>query len=187
MQVVIAVIGSPGVGKSSLIKQWMTIQNVENWVEETTIELLHSHVYQKNTYVLGKYNLSTKTTGSEGTDKLSFVVQSKLIEFLTQNKNQRKLNIIFEGDRLTTVKIFQKIKELGYQLTIIKLNTHESEIQRRFTKRHSNQAAAFIKGRKTKTMNICKEFTTDCIEKSNNNYKEQAKIIQFISSKINLN
>ena len=74
---------------------------------------------------------------------------------------------------------------MGYQLTIIKLKTHESEIQRRFAKRNSNQAASFIKGRKTKISNVCKHFPTDCTEKSNNNYEEQQTIIQFISSKIN--
>lgn len=144
----IGIIGIPGTGKTTLMKEWMASKE---WVAGRPVELLDSHL-SGNIRVLGKYEDGETFAG---TDRLSMAVQPKVIEYLKDNKTE---NVIFEGDRLSSVKLFQAAQSEGYDVSIICLSTSDDEVQRRYDERGSDQSEKFIQGRQTKVDNIRSTF-----------------------------
>lgn len=153
--IVVAVIGVPGTGKSTLLRRWMRLRN---WTCETPVKLLDSHVSEDGLRVLGKYEEGGVFCG---TDRLSMAVQPKVIEYLSDNDDRA---VVFEGDRLTSVKFFQTVVELGHRLHIIELTTSSEELCERYVKRGSNQSPSFIKGCVTKIENVKAEFKVETFD-----------------------
>ena len=163
--IVVGVIGVPGTGKSTLLKRWM---QTRNWVYEKPIKLLDSHFDGDGIRVLGKYEPGELFCG---TDKMSMAVQPMATQYLYNNNDRA---VIFEGDRLTSVKFFQAAIEAGHELHIIELTTSHAERESRYEKRGSNQSESFIKGRATKISNIHSKFRVD---KFDHTYHHQTDLI----------
>lgn len=153
--IVVAVIGVPGTGKSTLIRRWMRLRN---WACETPVELLHSHVDGDGIRVLGKYEQDQVFCG---TDRLSRAVQPKVVEYLSDNNDRV---VVFEGERLTSVNFFRTAVELGHRLHIIELTTSSEELCERYVKRGSNQSPSFIKGCATRIENVKAEFKVETFD-----------------------
>src|SRR6056300_721462 len=153
--IVVAVIGVPGTGKSTLIRRWMRLRN---WACETPVELVDSHVDGNGIRVLGKYEQDQVFCG---TDRLSMAVQPKVVKYLSDNNDRV---VVFEGERLTSVKFFRTAVELGHRLHIIELTTSSEELCDRYVKRGSNQSPSFIKGCATKIENVKAEFKVETFD-----------------------
>lgn len=145
----IAIIGMPGTGKTTLMREWMSTRE---WVQDKPIDLVESHVCGK-IRVLGKYEDGQPFAG---TDRLSMAVQPKVIEYLQHNDDDV---IIFEGDRLTSKQVFSTAVDLGYDVRIIELVVSDSERERRYKVRGSEQSENFISGRRTKVRNVVDAFS----------------------------
>ena len=150
MSTVIAIVGVPGTGKSTLMKQFL-----ENWMweEHKPVDLLDGYLARdEGIFVMGKYEEGEVFSG---TDRLSMAVQPKAIEYL---EGEPANTVIFEGDRLTTVSFFQAVKAAGHKLVIVELTVPDDLREQRYVDRGSDQSEQFIQSRFTKLKNIKNEF-----------------------------
>ena len=147
MKSLIAVIGAPGTGKSTVMKSWM-----QHWEWEYNLTGLLDHYTSGDLIVLGRYD-EGETFG--GTDRLAMNVMPEAIQFLQDTEEKI---IIFEGDRLNSSKFFNAALEAGYELNIINLIVLDNIREQRYADRGSDQDQKFINGRITKVKNIVEEF-----------------------------
>ncbi len=148
MKRLIAIVGIPGTGKTTIMREFMSDRD---WVEDKPIDLLDSHV-SGDLRVLGKYEDGQTFAG---TDRLSMAVVPKAIEFLLSCSEG---TVIFEGDRLSSIKLLNAAKDDGWDLKVLHVFVSDEERERRYKERGSNQDEKFINGRKTKVKNIVEEF-----------------------------
>jgi len=143
----IYIMGIPGTGKSTIMKQFME-EFSPNWKQERVTDLLDTHV-SGNVRVLGKY-VPEKTFS--GTDLLSMAVAPKAVEWISTKPDE----VIFgEGDRLNNAGFFTAA---GDDLTIIHLTVSDAERERRYKQRGSEQSEKFIQTTRTKCTNILEKF-----------------------------
>ena len=147
MKTVIAVIGAPGTGKSTLMKECMSRWE---WEHHRTGQL--DHYVSGDLIVLGVYP-DDEVFG--GTDKLSMSIAPQVVEFL--DNNQDKI-ILFEGDRLNSKKFFHQVLDKGWNLRIVALDVSREERDRRYAERGSDQDPTWLQGRISKVENVIKEF-----------------------------
>lgn len=147
MKTVIGIIGAPGTGKTTLMKQWM-----ERWDWEYHRTGQLDHYVSGDLVVLGVYP-EGETFG--GTDKLSMSIAPQVVEFL--DNNQDKI-ILFEGDRLNSKKFFQEVLDKGWNLRIVALDVPKEERERRYEERGSEQDPTWLQGRISKVENVIEEF-----------------------------
>lgn len=143
---VIAMIGVPGSGKTTVMKALM-----EQCKIPTTIQVMCKLVpyhHRDNIYILGKYE-EGEVFG--GTDKMSMAVQPRAIEFLDSLPDDSI--VIFEGDRLGTQSFLEYADE-HHDLSIIRLTTPRDIQKERFKERGSSQNETWLAGRESKVENI---------------------------------
>jgi GTPase SAR1 family protein len=150
MKTVIAIIGAPGTGKTTLMKEWMG--HWDDWEHNRVGQL--DHYVSGDLIVLGVYP-EGEVFG--GTDKLSMSISPQVVEFLDNNEDKI---IIFEGDRLNSKSFFRTVLEKGWNLKIVALDTSQEERERRYKERGSNQDPTWLQGRISKVENVVKEFGT---------------------------
>lgn len=148
MKKLLAIIGAPGTGKTTLMREWMKSRK---WVEDKPVDLLDSHL-SEDIRVLGKYS-NDDTFG--GTDKLSMAVQPKAVEYL----NDASPVTVFEGDRLTSIKFFDSAQKLNFDIKIIMLTVPNEVREERYKERGSNQNETWLNGRLTKVKNVSNAFS----------------------------
>lgn len=149
MKKLIGIVGMPGTGKTTLMRKWMSTRT---WTKDTPMKLLDTMV-SGDIRLFGKYEDGDTFAG---TDKLSMAVQPVVIEYL---KNPTHKINIFEGDRLTSVALFNEAIKLGYDVSIVVLNVDDAERERRYAERGSNQPESWVQGRRTKVRNIVENFS----------------------------
>lgn len=177
---VIYVIGLPGSGKTTVMRQFMDRFGNE-WKEERPIDLLDTMVHEESDFtvrVLGKYH---EEEVFAGTDRLSMAVAPKATEWIATNPNEV---IVGEGDRLTNKGFFNACKD---NLVIIHTVVSDDERERRYRVRGSNQPESFIKTCKTKCKNIIDQFgdhetlfglEEGCVEEyQNDTFEDTTKIV----------
>lgn len=150
-------IGLPGCGKTTVMKQLMTAVDLidgcdsEPWKQERVTDLLDTHVYNGflKWRVLGKYEEGEVFSG---TDRLSMAVAPKAIEWIETKPDEI---IVGEGDRLNNAGFFEAC---GDDLTIVHLTVSKEERERRYKERGSNQSEKFIQTVSTKCKNIVERF-----------------------------
>ena len=147
MKSIIAIIGAPGTGKSTLMKSWMS-----RWDWDYERDGLVDHYVSGDLIVLGKYD-PEEIFG--GTDKLSMSVAPEVEKFL--DKHEDKI-ILFEGDRLNSKKFFQEVLDKGWNLRIVALDVPKEERERRYEERGSEQDPTWLQGRISKVENVIEEF-----------------------------
>ena len=144
---VIYLIGMPGTGKSTVMREFMTTQSGD-WKMERPIDLLDTHI-NGNIRILGKYEEGEIFSG---TDRLSMAVAPKAIEWISTQPDEL---IVGEGDRLNNAGFFEAC---GDNLTIIHLTVSDEERERRYRQRGSDQSEKFIQTTRTKCENILEKF-----------------------------
>lgn len=147
MAKLIGIVGMPGTGKTTLMREWMSKRE---WVKDTPIQLLDSYV-SGNVRLFGKYEEGETFAG---TDKLSMAVMPVALQYMASPSD---INI-FEGDRLTSVNFFSQCQDMGHDVNIIILEVGDSVREQRYKDRGSEQSETFIQGRRTKINNIKEEF-----------------------------
>ena len=148
MKKLIAIIGPPGTGKTTLVRELMKLFE---WEYDKPIDLVDS-------YVSGKIRLVGRYEEGEvfaGTDRLSMAVQPKFLEYIKDNDDEV---VIFEGDRLTSVTLFEEVSKHNYDLQIYSLKVSDETLKQRYADRGSDQSEKFIRGRKTKVANVEERF-----------------------------
>ena len=147
MTKLIYIIGLPGTGKSTIMKDFMSTRS---WSAERVTDLLDTHI-SDNIRVLGKYEEGETFSG---TDRLSMAVAPKAIEWISTAPDEV---IVGEGDRLNNKAFFEAAKTVG-ELHIIHLTVSDEERERRYKERGSDQSDKFISTVRTKVKNIVEQF-----------------------------
>ena len=146
---IIAIIGAPAVGKSSLLKLVTRELGTPELIEP---QKLFRCTKYNDILCLGQYN----SAEFSGTDSWSYSVLGKGVfeSFIAEQvKNYR--HIIFEGDRLTS-----KVEWLteNYDTKVFILTTSLKEEQARQDARGNLQNKTWIGGRKTQAINFQNNF-----------------------------
>ena len=162
MAKLIGIIGMPGTGKTTMMREWMAMRE---WSEDTPIKLLNTHV-SSGIRLFGKY---AEGDIYAGTDKLSMAVQPAAIEYLKGDPSP--INV-FEGDRLTTLTFFEEAVRLGHDVTIIELTVDNATREQRYRDRGSEQSDTFVNGRRTKVRNITNRFSGSPLDEDEPNIVE---------------
>jgi broad-specificity NMP kinase len=177
MRKILAVIGRPGVGKTTLFKK--IIDEQKDWIAKEPVKLVPTLYNEKyDCHILGKYEEGEIFAG---TDRMSMAVQPAAVDFIS-NCNS---NIIFEGDRLTNSKFFNFLSSLpDTEFKIIVLTADEKLLTERYSDRGSDQSETFLKGRKSKISNIQTnmDFLFIIESYSNNTLDDQKIILDKINS-----
>jgi len=150
MRKIICVIGEPGVGKTTLFRNFM---DAYSWENQEPVKLVNTK-YSKDLdlHIIGKYEDGEVFAG---TDRLSMAVMPEAIKFVESTTS----NVMFEGDRLTSTKFFDFLLTLPETVvSIIVLTASQETLNERYEQRGSEQSDTFLKGRKTKINNIRGNF-----------------------------
>ena len=149
MSTVIAVVGVPGTGKTTLMKEFV---KKYQWEEHKPVDLVDGYLSNDGIFLMGKYEEGEVFSG---TDRLSMAVQPKAVEYLQTKPAE---TVIFEGDRLTTLSFFREVKSCGHKLVIVELVVSDFVREKRYRDRGSEQTEQFIQSRFTKLRNVRSEF-----------------------------
>ena len=179
MAKLIGIVGMPGTGKTTLMREWMSARE---WQYDKPVKLLDSYI-SGDIRLFGKYEEGEVFAG---TDKLSMAVQPAAINYLN---NPSPVNI-FEGDRLTSTGFFNAAVDLGHEVYIIVLEVSDQVREQRYADRGSEQSEKFIRGRRTKIENIKDQFGGSVLTGEDPLYKvfthetpkDTKKIIDYLES-----
>lgn len=170
----IAVGGSPGTGKTTLMRKFM---EDKKWIECTPAKLVTAMYNEElDLYILGKY---AEGETFAGTDRLSMAVQPEVQNWI-QTHN---CNILFEGDRIFNQSFLEFAMGLpDTDLQILFLSAPKNVLEQRYQDRGSDQSEQFLKGRETKYSNLLSNFELMpyITEFANTTYEEQAKVLAFL-------
>ena len=177
---IIALIGSPAVGKSSIIRALFGKEYVDkppNLIEPKPLfkcAEYNDYLFTGNrVLLLGQYDEGTFS----GTDSWSYSVLAKgSFESFIEEQNKNYDKIIFEGDRLTS-----KVEWLteNYNTKVFILTVTSEEEQRRQDVRGNLQNKTWIAGRHTQMNNMLTNFflREHITAMPNNTPEEQKEII----------
>jgi len=177
---IIALIGSPAVGKSSIIRALFGEEYVKkppNLIEPKPLfrcTEYHDYLYTGNrVLLLGQYDEGTFS----GTDSWSYSVLAKgSFESFIEKQSNKYDKIIFEGDRLTS-----KVEWLteNYDTKVFLLTITPEEEQARQDARGNQQNKSWIAGRHSQMVNLQNNFfmREHITVMPNNTLEEQDKIV----------
>jgi hypothetical protein len=95
-------------------------------------------------------------TVHEGTDKLSMAVQPDFLKLLKALKKlDKRITVVFEGDRLFNASLFEKAEVDELSIYILQTKNQSQNI----IKRGTTQPEQFLQSKKTKVQNIMNKFS----------------------------
>lgn len=145
MKQFLAVIGVPGAGKTTLVEA--ALEGIP--FEEQKKPVPHC------AYSPGLLQLGLPREGHGGTDALSMSIAPKVVAAL---KEQPWECVLAEGDRLATYRFFDSVRNAGWELRVVWLQTSLGEAAARRKKRGSTQASGWLKGRVTKVYGLGRRY-----------------------------
>jgi hypothetical protein len=151
---VIAVIGQPAAGKSTLVKAVINHLGTRRLMREGSLTFEHYELDDGNwVNVLGYYQPDDPFGG---TDKLSMSIQPQALVVLKSwakyaTAGQPPGMVLFEGDRLGNLSFLTALaKDPNIQLHVVFVEASEASLKARQAKRGNKQTPAWLKGRASK-------------------------------------
>jgi hypothetical protein len=92
-----------------------------------------------------------------GTDLLSMSAQPRTLVALRDHGFER---VVAEGDRLANNKFFTTVREFGYELDVVYVDTPEQVAAQRRAARGSKQDPTWLRGRRTKVERLAATWAT---------------------------
>ena len=183
MRKIIAMIGEPATGKSTLMKRFIadTTHQQHVWEEQELTKLVPTlYSPDMNLHILGRYPADEPFGG---TDRFSMAVQPQAIKFV-QDTNA---NILFEGDRLGNQSFLEFLADqpmTDFKLLVI--TADDAIVDARHIDRKDSQTDVFKKGRKTKIENLRSNMVLMGYVETfkNENLHDQTLILQYLKSQL---
>lgn len=150
-------IGEPGSGKSTLAAA-LTCR-AESYIVRQPFAIT---VWQTGPDAPIVHELGYTRAAFSGTDALSMSVQPKALRYLELIQPEY---VLAEGDRLANGSFFDRVREIGYALSVAFIDIGEEEAARRRKRRAAElgqpeQKEAWVRGRRTKVANLAREYAT---------------------------
>lgn len=143
MKAFIYIIGYPGSGKSTLVKELLQGIPILGQVTKP-FAMVH--------YRCG-VQLGSNRKRFPGTDALAMNVQPKVLKWLGEDYPWCSV-VLGEGDRLANASFFEGVKAAGWELTIAHLAVSKQLAQERCAARQSTQKQSWWEGRVAKVDNL---------------------------------
>jgi hypothetical protein len=147
MALVLFLLGSPGVGKTSLARRLLLSGG-----QEPTLLYRPKWTFTDTVCAAGHY----KGGLFDGADTIPYNGAKDALEWWSRQFRDWPLTIL-DGDRLSTKGTLEFLDRFGVQSTAVLLKAYPSDLLSRRLKRHTNQNVAWIKGRETKSERFAKE------------------------------
>ena len=163
---IVSVIGVPGAGKSTLVRQMMS--KLSPW-NGFTFGALKGHVLDtpaRRVFVWGLYVVGRRGAPQhfEGTDALSMSVMIQARHFvrkMSQNERDttKEVVVVFEGDRLASTKFFDQLRQMpNVSLDVLALTCADDIVTARLAKRTDwTPDRAWLSGRKSKVRHLVEQ------------------------------
>ena len=145
--------GEPATGKTTLMRRVLRkLEDTHGHGGKGFRDGLLRGIRFNLTYVLGIYDEGTFA----GTDRLSMAVQTDATTFLRQQSRvDASPVVLFEGDRLFNHSFLTTCEDLG-ETAWFNLTCPETVLTSRHARRQDTQTALWLKGRRTKILNVKK-------------------------------
>lgn len=179
MRKIIAMIGVPAVGKSTIMRRFLEAS--PDWKKQELVKLVPTlYNATRDLHVFGSYDPAEPFPG---TDRYSMAVQPQAIKFVKETTG----DILFEGDRLNTGTFLEFLAEqpdTDFQILVITANS--SIIEERHSARADTQSETFLKGRETKIDNVRSSFLLmDYIKTfEHNNSNDTNTIVEYLHQQL---
>lgn len=151
MKTAVVIIGVPGTGKSTLMRQIMG--ELDILTGETDGKFFKEGLVIGHTFggviVFGDYQNPDEVF--PGLDRASMAIMPEFKQFIEKKQPQK---ILLEGDRLGSLSTIEFLLKEGYDLMIMILEADPSIVEERYKKRGSNQTDTFLNAKHTKVNNI---------------------------------
>jgi hypothetical protein len=151
---IVGLCGEPGTGKTSIVRELLTNEDV--WQHRKAGALEYLEYKEGNIFILGKYDGDY----FDGTDRLSMAVINDTESFLI-SRNTPTTRVIFEGDRLWCPRFIGTLITLKAEIKLIRVYCGMPQFIERHVARNKlglKQDPKFINSRKTKYDNLMKQF-----------------------------
>jgi hypothetical protein len=178
--IVVGLGGEPSSGKTSLAFRLLEeLGFPETFRKQKVGTLRFLECVREKVLVLGEYR---KGELFSGTDKLSMSVQSTAVGVLqnwSRTPEMKNWSLFFEGDRLFSKTFIDSLLKLpGLDCSWFMTTAEESVLHHRHKDRGDKQTEIWLKGRKTKALNLARELK--CRLLPNNNPEQQDEALRQI-------
>lgn len=152
-----ALIGEPASGKSKIAQE--VVKKLSLGVPFKEGLIFGTRHLRDQVVVLGSYDPGEPFPG---TDRFSMAAQPDGVQFIRiMSALNPGWSVFFEGDRLGTKSFLVQCWAYARDdFKIFKAEVADSTLKVRHKSRGDSQSEKFLRGRKTKVSNICKEFQT---------------------------
>jgi len=149
--VALFVVGAPGVGKTSALKELLGSE----------YELVESPKWTlgKDVALVGHYGKGT----FDGGDTVPYDGAEDCFNYWKENvlPGKKFKMSVWDGDRFSTSKIFTALREAGVSLRCVLLTASPEKLKERRDKRGSDQNETWMKGRETKAQRFAEMFKNE--------------------------
>lgn len=148
-------IGPPAAGKTSVLHRAITLSKL--YLQDPPKKFSHGLAKLGQTKPIGVY-LGKRRSQFGGTDALAM---NAITGVVNQMVRDRPAIVVGEGDRLANDRMFQTMRQLGYEMCIYHLGAHEEVLSKRMKARAKElgtdaQDPSWIKGRTTKSLRLAR-------------------------------
>lgn len=152
MSIALFILGAPGVGKTTVVRQLVPALLPDSGKTITEIASPKWTVTTDRTALAGHW----RGTTFDGGDTIPYTGARAALEFWRDNILSKVDLTIFDGDRFSTKPSLEFIRATGVRVAGVHLVASQTHLDLRRAARNSNQNETWLKGRVTKAANFAR-------------------------------